>query len=82
MAVAEQSSVLGGVVPGFSKEAKARASPSRSFNGFAFVIVPVREYTRRVSSLRRRYVKSYQRSANDSSGGAECPLFSPKQTFA
>ncbi len=81
MAVAEQSSVLGGVVPGFSKEAKARASPSRSFNGFAFVIVLVREYTRCVSSLGRRYIKSHQQCGNDSPGGAECPLFSPKQPF-
>ncbi len=82
MVVAEQSSVLRGVVPGFSKEAKARASPSPSFNGFAFVIVLVREYTRCASSLGRRYFKSHQQCANDSPGGAECPLFSPKQTFA
>jgi len=81
MAVAEQSSVLRGFVPGFSKEAKAHASPSPSFNGFAFLIVPVREYTRRVSSLRRRYVKGDQRCANDSPGGAECPLSPPKQPF-
>jgi hypothetical protein len=38
MAVAEQSSVLGGVVPGFSMEAKARASPSPSFGGFGFIV--------------------------------------------
>ncbi len=82
MAVAEQSSVLRGVVPGFSKEAKARASPSPSFGGFGFIVSLLKEYTPAVSSQNIRSVKSHQQCANDSPGGAECPLFSPKQPFA
>ncbi len=81
MAVAEQSSVLGGVVPGFSKEAEARASPFPSFGGFGFIVSLLKEYTPAVSSQDIRYVKSHQQCANDSPGGAECPLFSPKRTL-
>jgi hypothetical protein len=43
MAVAEQSSVLRGVVPGFSKEAKARASPSPSLGGFGCIDSPYQQ---------------------------------------
>ena len=81
MAVAEQSTVLGGVVCGTSKEAKARASPSPSFGGFGFIDFLLKEYTPAVSSQDEGYVKSHQQCANDSPGGAECPLFSRKQTF-
>ncbi len=81
MAVAEQSSVLQDVVPGFSKEAKARASPSPSFGGFGFIVFLLKKYTPAVGSQDIRNVKSLQLCANDSPGGAECPLFSRKQAF-
>ncbi len=58
MAVAERSWVLRGVVRGFSKETKARASPSPSFGEFGFVVVLLSECTPLGYIMQWRYVKS------------------------